>query len=172
MVKLEKYVDRSGGAGACWPWTRSCIVGFGSDENSKRGYGQIGGSWTDNNGEIRRWHWLTHRAAKSVELGRLLIAEECVLHRCDNPPCCNPAHTFIGTRADNCDDKMKKGRHNYRTHHGSKHGMAKVTEEIVREMRSMYAARTATQTGLAERFGLTQATVWAILHRKTWAHVE
>ena len=32
------------------------------------------------------------------------------LHRCDNPPCCNIDHLFLGTQADNVADMLAKGR--------------------------------------------------------------
>lgn len=170
--KLEANADRSGGPDACWEWTKSTICGFGKDTQSQKGYGQIGGSFAPlADGTKRRWHRLTHRAAMEVKLGRMLAPAECVLHSCDNPPCCNPAHLFLGTRADNCDDKMAKGRHNYKTHYGTKHGMSKMTDDKVREMRELYATKQATQNQLAARYGITQATVWSILNRKTWAHV-
>jgi hypothetical protein len=76
--------------GPCWVWT-------GRTRNT--GYGGFGRSW------------LAHRFA--WELTNAPIADGlCVLHRCDNPPCVNPAHLFLGTQADNNRDCGAKGRNN------------------------------------------------------------
>ncbi len=52
-----------------------------------------------------------------------------VLHRCDNPPCCNPHHLFFGTVADNNADKIAKGRAYSGDQSGAANGAAKLTDE-------------------------------------------
>lgn len=84
-------VDKSAGPDACWPWTGSTF---------RSGYGQIGN---------RHLPVLAHRAAHQLTHGAIPRGA-CVLHRCDNPLCCNPAHLFVGSARDNARDKAAKGR--------------------------------------------------------------
>lgn len=51
-----------------------------------------------------------HRLSAHLWLGFDLNDRRCVLHRCDNPPCVNPKHLFIGTHKDNIQDSIAKGR--------------------------------------------------------------
>ena len=94
-------VDRRG-PDECWNWTRA---------RQTRGlkYGIIGiGSRLD--GSKRAV--LAHRLAWQLTHGPLARQGLKVLHRCDNPLCCNPAHLFLGTQADNVADMFSKGRQN------------------------------------------------------------
>lgn len=92
MIRAERFwakVDKRG-PDACWPWLASrCDSGYGKFRV----------------GKMTR----SHRVA--FELGGGEIPDgQCVLHRCDNPACCNPAHLFVGTFNDNVQDMVRKGR--------------------------------------------------------------
>lgn len=89
-----------------------------------------------------------------------------VLHRCDNPPCVNPQHLFLGTQADNVTDMHAKGRGNI----GSANGQASLTERDVIEIRNR-VARGERQKDLCAEFGITKGTMSHLVSGKTWAHV-
>jgi len=146
--RLWKRVDKSGGPDACWEWQ-----GY----RTKHGYGQI-----------KRGPGLpavvTSRAAYEATYGPIPDGLH-VLHMCDNPPCCNPAHLMLGTPKSNSDDKISKGRHAY----GERHGHRKFTVEDIKAIR---AAREAGVSGryLARLYGVSEGCISGIYHRRTWAN--
>jgi hypothetical protein len=66
-----------------------------------------------------------------------------ILHHCDNPPCVNPKHLFLGTQADNHKDMMLKGRNP----HGERHGRAKISDAQVAALRADAARMTKRGSG-------------------------
>lgn len=94
----------------CWVWKAS---------RNKCGYGII-----KHEGKM----WLAHRIAFVLATGRFIPPKMNILHRCDNPPCINPGHLFLGTQADNIRDMLKKNRDNPG---GYKNGKRKPTIRLV-----------------------------------------
>lgn len=86
-----------------------------------------------------------------------------VCHHCDNPPCCNPDHLFVGTPLDNVLDMIAKGRAPV----GIKHGMAKLAEAQVLAIRSDERMGTV----IAREYGISTAMVSLIRNRKNWTHL-
>lgn len=105
----------------------------------------------------------THRLAYELKHGPIPKGAQ-VLHRCDNPPCCNDEHLFLGTNKDNSDDKVAKGRSAKR----AGHGMAKLSEEKVLEIR-MRLSLGESHRSIARSIGISQTTVCNINRGKTWA---
>ena len=91
--RLWEKIDRKS-LGDCWEWS--------------------GGKTTFGHGLIYpgdyKAYTSAHRVAYQMYYGVVLPFEQCVLHRCDNPPCCNPHHLFVGTKGDNNRDTASKGR--------------------------------------------------------------
>lgn len=106
--KFWQRVDRSGGPDACWTWTSA---------KNRNGYGKV---WFS--GRV----WAAHRL--SAFFAGMTIDGACVLHHCDNPPCCNQRHLFVGTRTDNSRDAVQKGR----IASGDKNGSRTHPEALVR----------------------------------------
>lgn len=171
-------VDRSRGEDACWPWTGPTAHEYG-----------------------RCW-WIgrcagAHRVAYELCIGPIPTGPGyhgiCILHRCDNPKCCNPSHLFLGSHLDNMRDKIAKGRQSQRLFvvpassrqrgddHwsrtspeflavGSANGNAKLDDQAVISMRR---ARTTGETfrSIARRFGVSCPTAQDAISGRTWKHL-
>jgi hypothetical protein len=90
-----------------------------------------------------------------------------VLHKCDNPPCINPAHLFLGTHSENMRDMAEKGRRII----GSDHSNAKLTEAIVIEARER-RRNGETVRALSKSYGVSNSIMCRALLGQRWAHVE
>lgn len=109
---------------------------------------------------------LAHRVALELS-GFILRDDDVVMHRCDNPPCCNPAHLSIGTAAENSRDAQRKGR-NAR---GEQHGAAKLREQQVAEIRRRLR-NGERGVDVAREYGISQAQVCRIARRQRWRAEE
>jgi hypothetical protein len=78
----------------CWEWDAAKIHG---------GYGVIRTGRPHKMVKAHRFAWEWFRGPIPPGL--------CVCHHCDNPPCVNPSHLFLGNNSDNVRDSMEKGRY-------------------------------------------------------------
>ena len=133
--------------GGCWEWT-------GGNSGRKRGYGRfrINGGMTA--AHRQAWKWCN---AREIPNGL------CVLHTCDNPPCVNPLHLFLGSQRDNVKDMDRKGRAN--RIYGEKHSRAKLTAVQVAEI---IADTDSTCAKLAAKHEVCRATISHIRNGRNW----
>lgn len=174
ISKFWRKINRVG-ENDCWIWLRG----------TSRNYGgfSLAGKYVS-----------AHRFAWEITNGPIPSGLD-VLHRCDNPPCCNPAHLFLGTQADNNRDMVRKGRHvslsgdqhysrihpeklarglknGMNTHpekrlRGEKNGNSKLTQTQVREIRELNE-RKVHKTLIAAQFNINLSTVYRIINGDLW----
>lgn len=143
----------------CWEW-QGCL--------NRQNYGKF---------HSRPVLWLAHRFAYTIAHGPIPTGL-CVLHRCDNPRCVRPDHLFLGSIADNNADMAAKGRRGIsgfvrvpRKQTGTDNHMAKLTDEVVRDIRARYASGGASLSTLAREYGCSPNTISRAIHRVSWKHV-
>ncbi|HQZ36793.1 MAG TPA: HNH endonuclease [Ilumatobacteraceae bacterium] len=93
----------------------------------------------------------------------------CVCHRCDNPPCVNVEHLFLGTRAENNADRHAKGR-SAKGQSGEANPTAKLTAADVRKIRKM-AAEGMSNMAIAAAFNVSNQNVSIIVSRQSWKDI-
>jgi hypothetical protein len=108
-----------------------------------------------------------HRASYVLFRGEIPDGQ-LVLHGCDNPPCVNPDHLFMGTHQDNMDDMAAKGRGEF-FRAGENHRNAKLTSAQVDEIRARYVHGRGAK--LAREFGVTGQSVGDIIAGRSWKEV-
>ena len=88
-----------------------------------------------------------------------------VCHHCDNPACCNPAHLFVGTQADNMRDMVEKGRASC----GRGKPNAKMTDDAARE--AVRLRRDGLQyKQIGDMFGVSPSVIRQIVAGTAWKH--
>ncbi len=146
LVSLKKrLLDRT----ATIPTSSGCLEWLGNRGAAPNNYGYtyVDSKFTG-----------AHRLAYAILVGDFPTHLH-VLHKCDNPPCVNPTHLFIGTNADNVLDKVKKFR-----------GSRKLTlEQVMKIIRMNLEGKIGDE--IAAVIGVSRGCVYDILQGKTYKHV-
>jgi hypothetical protein len=144
----KDFWERVQKSDGCWLWL---------GPRDKRGYGVV------NRGHHKTF---AHRHAYENVHG-LIPTGMCICHHCDNPPCVNPSHLFIGTHADNMRDRDRKGRLVVPNTAGEANGRAKVTALDAKAIRWL-VTQGARQAHLAEAYGVSRSLVNGIVKKRVW----
>lgn len=142
-----------GTPGECWEWQRS---------RKGDGYGQFRVSPGESPQRASRIAWALTYGEIPVGLW--------VLHRCDNPPCCNPHHLFLGTPADNHADMVAKGRAcgpRRESYPALVRGVRHLTDDDIWYARHMNAGGMSCRE-IGRRLGVAHTTISRLINGTHW----
>lgn len=152
------HVDKKGDD-ECWEWN-------GQRQNPHKGknndWGNYGLFYYKD--KTRKAHQVSYELAHGEIPDGMFV-----LHKCDNPPCVNPNHLFLGTTTDNMKDMVSKGRNVCRI--GSENQNSKLTNEKVVEIRKLIASKVPLRR-IAKMFGVSDCPIRLIAKGITWRHVK
>lgn len=144
--RFWRHVEKTDG---CWLW-----IGARNHNN----YGRLADSTRPGHAN------LAHRIAWELTYGPIPDGM-CVCHTCDNPPCVNPDHLWLGTHDDNMADRTAKGRDPLPPD-------VHIKMEIAAQIREEYAAGGVTHRVLSERYGIDQSSVTRLINGKMWCNED
>lgn len=154
MTREERFWSHvlKRGPDDCWEWCAS---------KDNKGYGRF--DFPGNKTAHRYSYFLANGPIPALGF---------VLHKCDNPSCVNPNHLEIGTQLDNMRDASIRERCNPAK--GEASGMSLLTEEQVRQIRSLYKRgdKENNSTSLGIRFKTNPSTIIKIVNRRLWKHLQ
>lgn len=127
-----------------------CLIGRFSQD--RYGYGQLTLAGP-------RTVTTAHKVSYTEHIGHI-PAGQCVCHSCDNPPCIEPGHLFLGSHGDNKADSVVKRRHAF----GERHPLGKLTEKQVLSIASDGRGRRV----IAETYGVSIHAIADIRNGKNW----
>lgn len=151
ILRFWTYVDNRS-PHECWLWT-GCTDGMGRPVYSATVNGE--------HYQCKAYRFAFWEAHGRWPVGKL------ILHSCDEPLCCNPAHLREGSQAENMGDAVTRGR----TESGSKHHLAKLTEADIPVIRRLRAEGWSC-AAIAKRFGVSDGPIKAIMYKGGWKHVK
>jgi hypothetical protein len=128
----------------CWEWT-----GY----RDRNGYGHL---------RVNQKMTLAHRCSYEMAYGPI-PDNQLVRHKCDNPSCVRPGHLELGTHDDNAWDSVVRGRRCPQSH---------LTANDARQIRYIRKTSGMSYTKIARQFNVTAMTVYHIVKRQTWRHID
>ncbi len=138
-------VDRRG-SDDCWVWTAGTANGYGHFS-------------------LKRKTLKAHRISFSLNSGKAIPRGLMVCHKCDNPPCVNPAHLFLGTCKENINDARQKGRHSSATP-GEEHPRSKLSNQAVADIRRLFGDGRSKKS-LAKQFAIGRTQIQRIIKNES-----
>jgi hypothetical protein len=136
----------------CWIWNGA---------SSRNGYGEL-----SNYSDGKHSQVATHRLSWELHNGSIPVGM-CVLHKCDNPPCVNPSHLYLGTKKDNSRDCIQRGRFKRNPQYGVKNKSTKLKMCQVIQIRELLA-QGLSQRKVARIFNVGQYAIASISREETW----